>query len=328
MARSVNYFSHPDNFFVRNQNVYINDASIRMIMEYLRIVCRSSEQFDKEDRQHFNTEFDGITGSLQLIDELIAIDESLFEVSLTTSNVSKRLLVMSSFGVTLIILKQKIAMLVARITTNDELKDLVQAVTDNINLLIEMYFYLSNETQIIGKKRTIDNPTASEPKRLCVEDSRVEFSDLESPELSESAQTIFTPRGRTKKPALKKHTSKNPASEKPASKEPASEKPAIKKHTSEKPASKEPVIKKRTSKRATNYRPRLGKERWTELLFQYCDEHQRTPKVKTVYHGHKLGAWFFNVKHRITNSRCQAYIDLSKNKYVKLTLDYCLTRKD
>ena len=84
--------------------------------------------------------------------------------------------------------------------------------------------------------------------------------------------------------------------------------------------------------------PNLKWNKWKELLFEYCNENQKTPTKKTEYKGKRIGGWLDNQKKKINNttSGCETkgfkeddvYIVLSENKLVKENLDNYLNYKE
>ena len=67
---------------------------------------------------------------------------------------------------------------------------------------------------------------------------------------------------------------------------------------------------------------------WKELLFEYCDTHKKIPSIKLKYKQQNIGCWIRNQKNKIKNNTNELYIKLSKNKYVKQSLDKYLEYKE
>jgi len=62
-------------------------------------------------------------------------------------------------------------------------------------------------------------------------------------------------------------------------------------------------------------------EQWKKLLFEYSNEHKKVPIWKTKYKNKNIGNWLSKQKNKIKSNTCGIYIKLSKNKYVKQSLD-------
>ena len=60
---------------------------------------------------------------------------------------------------------------------------------------------------------------------------------------------------------------------------------------------------------------------WKKLLFEYCDKNKSIPPHKTKYKNVNIGGWLHTQKGEINNNTDEKYIKLSKNKYVKESLD-------
>eukprot|EP01084_Bolivina_argentea_P007361 13823_1 len=63
------------------------------------------------------------------------------------------------------------------------------------------------------------------------------------------------------------------------------------------------------------------------LLFDYCNTHKEISKAKTKYKGYNIGHWLGKQKVKISSKEDDLYIQLSKNEYVKQSLDKCLNKR-
>ena len=81
-----------------------------------------------------------------------------------------------------------------------------------------------------------------------------------------------------------------------------------------------------------NIKCKSFEEMWTdkkELLFKFCDDNKRCIRSQELYGDYKLGAWLNSQNRQILSSSSERYIALSKNVYVKKSLDAMLkTRED
>jgi hypothetical protein len=60
---------------------------------------------------------------------------------------------------------------------------------------------------------------------------------------------------------------------------------------------------------------------WKKILFEYCDINKRVPTRTVLYNDQKIGGWLSDQKKKINSDKNKLYIDLSKNHYVKDSLD-------
>jgi superfamily II DNA or RNA helicase len=70
---------------------------------------------------------------------------------------------------------------------------------------------------------------------------------------------------------------------------------------------------------------------WNEsckLLFQFCDEFEKCPSKKYKYKTKNIGIWYRDQKRLINNNNCDLYIKLSRNTYVKNSIDKYLLNKE
>jgi len=58
-----------------------------------------------------------------------------------------------------------------------------------------------------------------------------------------------------------------------------------------------------------------------EILFDFCNEYQRTPDLNEKYKELNIGKWLIYQKMCIGNKNDYIYQNLSENKYVKNYLD-------
>ena len=66
---------------------------------------------------------------------------------------------------------------------------------------------------------------------------------------------------------------------------------------------------------------------WKDLLFEYSNEHKKVPMNKINYKNQNIGQWLQDQKKKIKSNTDNVYINLSKNKYVKQSLDKYLAKK-
>jgi superfamily II DNA or RNA helicase len=65
------------------------------------------------------------------------------------------------------------------------------------------------------------------------------------------------------------------------------------------------------------------------LLFEFCNINKRTPTQKEIYKNKNIGAWLDYNKPKIKDKEDEIYIKLSKNEYVKKSIDdYIAFRKE
>jgi hypothetical protein len=57
------------------------------------------------------------------------------------------------------------------------------------------------------------------------------------------------------------------------------------------------------------------------LLFEYCDRHERVPARKVDYKGQQIGSWLHTQKKKINSKNDDIYTKLATNQYVKNSLD-------
>lgn len=67
---------------------------------------------------------------------------------------------------------------------------------------------------------------------------------------------------------------------------------------------------------------------WKDLLFEYCNEYNKVIEKCEEYKNHKVGGWFQNQKTKLKGKENDIYKKLSKNKYVKKSLDEFLELKN
>ncbi len=72
--------------------------------------------------------------------------------------------------------------------------------------------------------------------------------------------------------------------------------------------SKHPIVKQSLDKYFEYLdKPKLNWNDWCDLLFEYCDEKQETPKNKTEYNGYNIGERFQNTKGKIKDTENDLY---------------------
>lgn len=64
------------------------------------------------------------------------------------------------------------------------------------------------------------------------------------------------------------------------------------------------------------------------LLFEYCDKYKKFPPLEEVYKNVKIGRWLDKQKSKIFSASDEKYIELTKNKYVKNSIDTLLERRN
>ena len=57
------------------------------------------------------------------------------------------------------------------------------------------------------------------------------------------------------------------------------------------------------------------------LLFKFCDENKKCPTYYENYENKNIGVFLQNKKTKLNNITDKIYIELSKNEYVKKSLD-------
>jgi superfamily II DNA or RNA helicase len=90
--------------------------------------------------------------------------------------------------------------------------------------------------------------------------------------------------------------------------------------------SKNEYIKKNLDVYLINVKKNEGKEnlsfeQWGTLLFEYCEKNKCVVQQKTVYKNQNIGMWLKAQKGKINNADDDLYKKLSKNAYVKRSLD-------
>jgi hypothetical protein len=73
--------------------------------------------------------------------------------------------------------------------------------------------------------------------------------------------------------------------------------------------------------------PKLDWDACKNLLFEYCNENKHVPPQKFVYKNKNIGNWLGTQKKKINDVSHDIYKKLSKNKYVKKSLDKNLQYK-
>ncbi len=66
---------------------------------------------------------------------------------------------------------------------------------------------------------------------------------------------------------------------------------------------------------------KLTKEEWFQLLFEYSNEHKKTPGKNIVCKGHKLGSWFHEQKSSLKDTNKDLIDKLYVNKFVKVNIE-------
>ena len=80
-------------------------------------------------------------------------------------------------------------------------------------------------------------------------------------------------------------------------------------------------------KEKTKDKNKISQDEWKKLLFEYCNENKETPKQITKYKNQNIGQWLNTQKKNIKTNE-DIYKKLSKNKYVKKSLDKYLEYKE
>ncbi len=65
-----------------------------------------------------------------------------------------------------------------------------------------------------------------------------------------------------------------------------------------------------------------------DILFEFCNEYKRVPKKKELYNGINIGTLLQTQKTKIKSTNDELYKKLSKNKYIKESLDICLETRE
>jgi len=73
---------------------------------------------------------------------------------------------------------------------------------------------------------------------------------------------------------------------------------------------------------------KLEWDEWKDLLFEFCNINKRCIYQREKYKKNNIGNWFQYQKKKINNINDEIYIKLSKNEYVKKSLDEYLINKD
>ena len=72
---------------------------------------------------------------------------------------------------------------------------------------------------------------------------------------------------------------------------------------------------------------KLEWDKWKDLLFEFCNIKKRVLKNKEEFKNNKIGQWLQSQKNKINDINNDIYIKLSKNEYVKKSLDDYLINK-
>ena len=73
---------------------------------------------------------------------------------------------------------------------------------------------------------------------------------------------------------------------------------------------------------------KLTYEQWKFLLFEFSNNNKRVPKKNEQYKNIKIASWLQDQKKKINDKNSTVYINLSKNEYVKKSLDEYLINKN
>ena len=69
-----------------------------------------------------------------------------------------------------------------------------------------------------------------------------------------------------------------------------------------------------------SYEDKISFKKYLNLVFEYCDIHNKIPEKNTIYKNKTIGLWLYNKRNNINNEDIM-YIKLSKNKLIKQYLD-------
>ena len=83
-----------------------------------------------------------------------------------------------------------------------------------------------------------------------------------------------------------------------------------------------------TYRETAKNKKKLSRKEWIQLLFEYCDLHKTVPISTTKYRDQFIGNFLNNQKNKIKDVNAPAYIELSKNSYVKKWLDEYLKYRE
>ena len=72
----------------------------------------------------------------------------------------------------------------------------------------------------------------------------------------------------------------------------------------------------------------LTADEWRDLLFEYSTQEKGAPIKGTIYKGYKINGWFHGQKSKINSTDDELYKILSKNEYIKISLDEYLKNKE
>ncbi len=72
-----------------------------------------------------------------------------------------------------------------------------------------------------------------------------------------------------------------------------------------------------------NTKDNLTWDQWKDLLFEYTNNNNRVPIRNEKYKNYNIGSWLSQQKNKIKDTNDDLYIKLSKNEYVKLSIDGC-----
>ncbi len=92
--------------------------------------------------------------------------------------------------------------------------------------------------------------------------------------------------------------------------------------------SKNKYVKKSIDEYLENKNKKLSFDEKINLLFEYCDKEKKTPVSETIYKNILIGKFLQRNKNKVTDKKCDLYILLSTNKYIKTSLNASLENKE